>query len=145
MSACTQHTSSKALGTLVNIRERVTEMQEALDSLKQQLGEKSTELSHLLSTMTAKSCQRERASALLGHGGAVLSTMKMMSEQKRMLVENEEDDSELLAVFAEGLTRKSSRIDVMLERAREQLAVAEQEEKETRELAKKTKEQVRIS
>ena len=58
------------------------------------------------------------------------------------MVDNEEDDEELLAVFMEGLDMKSSRLELMLQRAQEQLTAAELEEREARQRMTKAKEQV---
>ena len=81
----------------------------------------------------------ERLKALLGHGSSVLSAMQVVGEQQRLLAENEEDDEELLAVFVD---RQSSRLELLLNRAREQLVVAEREERETKLAMNKTKEEV---
>ena len=58
------------------------------------------------------------------------------------MTENEEDDEELLSVFLDGLGRRSSRLEKLLGRAREQLEAAEEEEKEARKTMIKAKEQV---
>ena len=133
---------SKALDMLQKMRDRVREMEESLNTHKQALEEKSAVSSQLMTSLTAKSCQRERAKAMMGCEGAVLSTMKMVAEQKRILVENEEDDSALLAMFAQGLTKKTSRLEEMLSRATQRLEAAERQEKEARELVKKNRDQV---
>ncbi len=117
-------------------------MQETLESLQQELYNTSQQASSLLKQLTAKSCQLERARALCGQGGVVLSAMRMVSEQKRLMCENEEDDFELLAVFHDRLPRKSSRMDALIEKAKDQLTEAEKEEKLTRDAMMKTKEQV---
>ena len=69
----------------------------------------------------------------------MLSAMQVVGEQQRLLAENEEDDEELLAVFVD---RQSSHLELLLHRAREQLVVAEREERETKLTMNKTKEEV---
>ena len=129
---------------LLKIRDKVREMQESLNIHKKALEEKSAISSQLLASITAKSCQRERTQAMMGCEGAVLSTMKMVAEQKRILVENEEDDSALLAMFAQGLTKKTNRLEEMLSRATQRLEVAEREERAAGELVKKNRDQVTL-
>ena len=133
---------SQALQTLLSIENSVTDMQSSLELLKQQLDTTSTHSNTLLQQLTAKSCQMERVKALSGQGGVVLSAIRMVSEQKRLLSENEEDDKELLAVFFDRLPKKSSRIDALMEKAREQLEESEKEERKARDAMMKTKEQV---
>lgn len=133
---------SKALAMLQNVRDRVKMMQDSHNTHKKELEEKSIVSSQLLDSLTAKSCERERAHALMGREGAVLSTMRRVAEQQRILNDHDEDDGELLAIFAQGLAKKASRLDEMVSRAIEQLAAAEQEEKETFEMTKKNKDQV---
>ena len=136
------HTCRQALAILQGITDSVQDMQCTLENLKQKLNETSLCSTDLQKQVISKSCELERVKALLGQGGAVLSAMRMVSEQKRLLSENEEDDYELLAVFFDRLSRKSSRIDVLMERAQEQLKLAMKEEEETRQAMIKTKEQV---
>ena len=93
----------------------------------------------LLSGLTSKSCQLERLTALLSHGSSVLSAIQVVGEQQRLLAENEEDNEELLAMFVD---RQSSHLELLLHRAREQLVVAEREERETKLAMNKTKEEV---
>ena len=119
-------------------------MKESLKSLKQQLNTTSEQASSLLKQVTATSCQLERTKALCGQGGVVLSAMRMVSEQKRLMSENEEDDFELLAMFYDRLPRKSSRIDALIDKAKTELSEAENEEKLAQEAMMKTKEQVRV-
>lgn len=80
---------------------------------------------------------------MVGSGGPVLSAMRMVAEQKRLLSDNEEDDQELLAVFFNQLPNKGTRIEMLMERAKEKLKLAEKEERETRRAMARTKEQVR--
>ncbi len=69
----------------------------------------------------------------------------MVSEQERQMVENEEDDEELLSMLAEGLGNRTSLLDVHLDRAREAVAAAEQEESEAQRALTHAKEQVSCS
>jgi len=133
------HKHSKALETLHNTQQEVDTMKNTLSELKKRHEEASKLSGTLLSDLTSKSCQLERLKALLGHGSSVLSAMQVVGEQQRLLAENEEDDEELLAVFVD---RQSSRLELLLHRAREQLAVAEREERETKLAMNKTKEEV---
>lgn len=80
---------------------------------------------------------------MVGSGGPVLSAMRMVAEQKRLLSDNEEDDQELLAVFFNQLPNKGTRIEMLMERAKEKLKLVEKEERETRRAMARTKEQVR--
>ena len=114
-------------------------MKTTLSELKKRHEEASKLSATLLSDLTSKSCHLERLKALLGHGSSVLSAMQVVGEQQRLLAENEEDDEELLAVFVD---RQSSRLELLLHRAREQLVVAEREERETKLAVNKTKEEV---
>ena len=133
------HKHSKALETLHNTQQEVDTMKNTLSELKKCHEEASKLSATLLSNLTSKSCQLERLKALLGHGSSVLSAMQVVGEQQRLLAENEEDDEELLAVFVD---RQSSRLELLLHRAREQLVVAEREERETKLAMNKTKEEV---
>jgi len=114
-------------------------MKTTLSELKHKLEAASKLSSTLISELTSKSCQLERLKALLGHGSSVLSAMQMVSEQERLLAENEDDDEELLAVFVD---HRSSRLELMLHRAREQVLAAEEEEREAKLAMDKAKEQV---
>ena len=114
-------------------------MKTTLSELKKRHEEASKLSATLLSDLTSKSCHLERLKALLGHGSSVLSAMQVVGEQQRLLAENEEDDEELLAVFVD---RQSSRLELILHRAREQLVVAEKEERETKLAMNKTKQEV---
>ena len=114
-------------------------MKTTLSELKHKLEAASKLSSTLISELTSKSCQLERLKALLGHGSSVLSAMQMVSEQERLLAENEDDDEELLAVFVD---RRSSRLELMLHRAREQVLAAEEEEREAKLAMDRAKEQV---
>ena len=78
----------------------------------------------------------------MGKEVVVYSAMKMVSEQKRLMSENEEDDNELLAIFYDRLPRKSSRIDALIEKAKSQVEEAEREERDTKVAMMKTKEKV---
>ena len=133
------HKHSKALETLHNTQQEVDTMKNTLSELKKCHEEASKLSATLLSNLTSKSCQLERLKALLGHGSSVLSAMQVVGEQQRLLAENEDDDEELLAVFVD---RQSSRLELLLHRAREQLVVAEREERETKLAMNKTKEEV---
>lgn len=119
-------------------------MQSTLDSLKHKLQHTSQQSSTLLQHVTNKSCQLERARALQGTSGPVYSAMKMVSEQRRLLSDNEEDDRELLAVFIDQLMDKATRISSLMERALDKLERAEREEEETRRAMNKAKEQVHV-
>ncbi len=66
----------------------------------------------------------------------------MVAEQERQMVDNEEDDEELLSVFLEGLEKRTSRVDVLLNRAKEAVAAAEGEDREARLAMTRAKEQV---
>jgi len=114
-------------------------MKTTLSQLKHKLEAANKLSSTLISELTSKSCQLERLKALLGHGSSVLSAMQMVSEQERLLAENEDDDEELLAVFVD---RRSSRLELMLHRAREQVLAAEEEEREAKLAMDRAKEQV---
>ena len=133
------HTCSKALETYRSIQCEVGTMKTTLSELKHKLEAASKLSSTLISELTSKSCQLERLKALLGHGSSVLSAMQMVSEQERLLAENEDDDEELLAVFVD---RRSSRLELMLHRAREQVLAAEEEEREAKLAMDRAKEQV---
>ena len=133
---------SHALSTLESVAVSVKDMESSLDSFRHQLSVTSQQSSSLLRQLIATSCQLERARALCGPGGVVLSAMRMVSEQKRQMSENEENDYELLSVFYDRLPQKSSRIDAMMEKARQELIEAENEEKLTKDAMMKTKEQV---
>ena len=133
---------SQALQTLHSVKELVSEMQSSLETLKKDLSSTSQCSSSLLKELTAKSCKLERLRAISGEGGVVYSAMKMVSEQKRLMSENEEDDNELLAIFYDRLPRKSSRIDALIEKAKSQVEEAEREERDTKVAMMKTKEKV---
>ena len=127
---------SCALETLHATQQEAEEMKNTLKKLRQQ-HEKASQLSeNFLRDLTAKSCQLERLKAILGQGSSVLSAMQMVAEQERMLLENEEDDEELLAVFVD---RRSSRLEALLLKAKEQLRVAEEEENEAKQSMIKSK------
>lgn len=78
----------------------------------------------------------------LGNGSAVLSAMHMVSEQERRMQENEDDDEELLSMFPDGLGKRTSRMEVLLGRAKEAVATAESEEREAQLAMTRLKEQV---
>ena len=120
---------TKALETLWKTHEEAEQMEETLKELRQKHENAGKSSSNLLSQLTAKSCQLERLKALLGNGSSVLSAIQMVREQERLLVENEDDDEELLAVF---MDRKSSRLEALLQKAKEQLQRTEAEEKEAK-------------
>ena len=131
------------MNTLQNIEDSVKEMQSLLDNLKKKLSETSRHSSDLMKQVTQKSCQLERVKAMLEQSGPVFSAMKMVSEQRQLISENEDDDRELLAVFYDRLSCKSSRIDALISRTTAQLKKAEKEEKETHKAMITSKEQVR--
>ena len=120
---------AKALETLQKTFEEAEQMKNTLKELRQKHENAGKLSSRLLTELTAKSCQLERLKALLGHGSSVLSAIQMVREQERLLVENEDDDEELLAVF---MDRKSSRLETLLQKARDQFQRAEAEEKEAK-------------
>ena len=128
---------SKALETIGNTQQEVEVMKTTVKELRLKHEEASHSSSSLLQELTAKSCQLERLKALLGHGSSVLSAMQMVGEQERLLAENEEDDEELLALFVD---RRSSRYDTLLQKAKEQLHLAEVEEQRAKQTMMKSKE-----
>lgn len=132
------------MNTLQSIEDSVKEMQTLLDSLKEKLTETSCHSSDLMKSVTLKSCQLERLKAVLGESGPVFSAMRMVSEQRQLLSENEDDDKELLAVFFNRLTCKSSRIDALIQKTTEQLKLAQKEEQDSRKAVVTSKEQVTI-
>ena len=127
---------SKALETVRNTQREVSVMKNTVKELKQKHEEASHLSSTLLCELRAKSCQLEQLKALLGEGSSVLSAMQMVKEQERLLMENEEDD-ELLALFGD---RHSSRHDALLQKLREQVALAESEEQAAKQRMMKSKE-----
>lgn len=128
---------SKALSTLGSTQEQVEEMRNALKELKHQHDQASKLSDQLLKSVTLKSCQLEKLKALMGQSSSVLSAMQMVNEQERQLMENEEDDEELLALF---LDRQTTRLEALLVKAKEHLGVAEKEESESRKAMIKSKE-----
>ena len=128
---------SKALATLSNTKEQAGELKNALRELRQQHDQASKLSEKLLKSLTLKSCQLEKLKALMGQSSSVLSAMQMVSEQERQLVENEEDDEELLALF---MDRQITRLETLLIKAKERLKVAEAEESEARQAMIKSKE-----
>ena len=120
---------TQALETLQRTLEEAEQMKSTLKNLRQKHESASKLSSNLLTKLTAKSCQLERLKALLGHGSSVLSAIQMVREQERLLMENEDGDEELLAVF---MDRRSSRSETLLQMAKEQVQRAEVEEKETK-------------
>ena len=119
---------TKTLETLRRTFEGAEQMKGTLKELRQKHESAGKSSSNLLSQLTTKSCQLERLKALLGNGSSVLSAIQMAREQERLLVENE-DDEELLAVF---MDRKNSRLEALLQKAKEQLRRTEAEEKEAK-------------
>ena len=128
---------SKALTTLTSIRKQAEEMKTTLKELKLRHEESSKLADSLLKSLTSKSCQLEKLKALMGQSSSVLSAMQMVSEQERQLVENEEDDEELLALF---MDKQTTRLETLLVRAKEQVRVAEEEEREAKKSMIKSKE-----
>ena len=120
---------TQTLETLQKTLEEADLMKTTLKELRQKHENAGKLSSSLLSELTAKSCQLERFKALFGNGSSVLSAIQMVREQERLLVENEDDDEELLAVF---MDRKSSRLETLLQKAKEQFQRAEAEEKEAK-------------
>lgn len=127
---------SKALATLESTQEQAEEMKNTLKELRQKQDQASMLSEKLLKALTLKSCQLEKLKALLGQSSSVLSAMQMVSEQERQLIENEEDDEELLALF---MDRQTTRLEALLVRAKERLRVAEQEESEAKKVMMKFK------
>ncbi len=128
---------SKALATLSNTQEQAEELKTALRELRQQHDQASKLSEKLLRSLTLKSCQLEKLKALMGQSSSVLSAMQMVNEQERQLVENEEDDEELLALF---MDRQMTRLETLLIKAKERLRVAEAEESEAKRAMMKSKE-----
>lgn len=120
---------TKALATLQRTFEEAEQMKETLKELRQKHENAGKSSSSLLSQLTTKSCQLERLKALLGNGSSVLSAIQMVREQERLLMDNEDDDEELLAVF---MDRKNSQLEALIRKAKEQLQAAEAEEKEAK-------------
>ena len=120
---------TKALATLQRTFEEAEQMKETLKELRQKHENAGKSSSSLLSQLTTKSCQLERLKALLGNGSSVLSAIQMVREQERLLMDNEDDDEELLAVF---MDRKNSQLEALIRKAKEQLLTAEAEEKEAK-------------
>ena len=128
---------SRALAALSNTREQAGEMKSTLRELRHRYEQSSKLSDKLLKSLTLKSCQLEKLRALTGQSSSVLSAMQMVSQQERQLVENEEDDEELLAVF---MDRQTTRLETLLVCAREQLRHAEREEAEAKQAMVKSKE-----
>ena len=128
---------SKALETIRNTQQEVSVMKNTVKELKQKYEEASRLSSTLLCELTAKSCQLEQLKALLGEGSSVLSAMQMVREQERLLIENEEDDDELLALFGD---HPSSHYDALLQKLIEQVTFAENEEQAAKQRMVKSKE-----
>jgi hypothetical protein len=120
---------TKALATLQRTFEEAEQMKDTLKELRQKHENAGKSSSNLLSQLTTKSCQLERLKALLGNGSSVLSAIQMVREQERLLMENEDDDEELLAVFKD---RRGSRLETLFQKAKEQLQRSEAEEKEAK-------------
>ncbi len=120
---------TKALATLQRTFEEAEQMKETLKELRQKHENAGDSSSNLLSQLTAKSCQLERLKALLGNGSSVLSAIQMVREQERLLMDNEDDDEELLAVFRD---RRNSRLESLFQKAKEHLQRSEAEEKEAK-------------
>ena len=120
---------TQALEALQKTLEKAELMKATLKELRQKHENAGKLSSSLLSELTGKSCQLERLKALLGNGSSVLSAIQMVREQERLLVENEDDDEELLAVF---MDRKRSRLETLHQKAKEQFQRAEAEEKEAK-------------
>ena len=116
----------KALETLQKTFEEAEQMKKTLKELRQKHDNAGKLSNTLLVQLTAKSCQVERLKALLGQGSSVLSAIQIVREQERLLAENEDDDEELLAV---SMDRKTSRLETLLQKARDHFQTAEAEEK----------------
>lgn len=120
---------TKALATLQRTFEEAEQMKETLKELQQKHENAGKSSSNLLSQLTTKSCQLERRKALLGNGSSVLSAIQMVREQERLLMDNEDDDEELLAVF---MDRKNSQLEALVRKAKDQLQKSEAEEEEAK-------------
>lgn len=142
---CVKHTESvrdrenlsKAVATLNSTRDQAEEMKNTLRELRQQHDQASKLSDELLKSLTLKSCQLEKLKALMGQSSSVLNAMQMVSEQERQLVENDEDDEELLAVF---MDKQTTRLETLLAKARENVTGLQQEEGEARHAMTKSKE-----
>ena len=142
---CVKHTESmkdrenlsKAVATLNSTRDQAEEMKNTLRELRQQHDQASKLSDELLKSLTLKSCQLEKLKAHMGQSSSVLNAMQMVSEQERQLVENDEDDEELLAVF---MDKQTTRLETLLAKARENVREAQLEEDEAKHTMTKSKE-----
>ena len=85
----------------------------------------------------------EQSKALLGHCSPVLSAMQMVKEHDRQVAEGEDRGEELLALFGDGKGTRSSRHEVLIQRVRESLLRAEEEEQVAKKAMMETKQQAR--
>ena len=88
--------------------------------------------------------QVERMQALLGCGTTVMNAIQMAADQDREMDMNFDEDEDLLALAAEVLGKKASRLEFKLGKAREEVEAAEAEEKRMIVALKKAREQVSL-
>ncbi|KAL5457324.1 hypothetical protein EMCRGX_G034572 [Ephydatia muelleri] len=130
-----------ALQTLRSIQQEVEEMKARLNELSQQLEVSSKLSATLLGELTTKACEVEQSKALLGHCSAVLSAMQMVKDHDRQVAEGEDKGEELLALFGDGKGPRTTRLEVLVQRVKESLVRAEEEEEVAKKMVTETRQQ----
>ena len=126
----------KVLAALHNTHEQVMQLKTRLKELRQHHDHVSKLAGTFLNSLTSKSCQLENLKAVRGESSSVYSAMLMVSEQERKMVEADDDD-ELLVLC---MNKKASRLEDILQKARDHVRVAKCEEMEAKISMNKSKE-----
>lgn len=88
-----------------------------------------------------QACEVEQSKALLGHCSAVLSAMQMVKDHDRQVAEGEDKGEELLALFGDGKGPRTTRLEVLVQRVKESLVRAEEEEEVAKKMVTETRQQ----
>ena len=133
---------TNALDALEKISKDVESLKQALDEIRANCKEAGKKSGSLMDALSRKTCELEVLRARQGQESSVLSAMRMVADQERGLMEYEDDEA-LLELLVNDSGRRSSRLDTLLQRTREQLEEALQEEAELSAEVSKLKEGVK--
>ena len=95
-----------------------------------------------LGYQSANWAQVEKMQALLGSGTTVMNAIQMAADQEREMDMNFDEDEDMLALAAEVLGKKASRLEFKLGQARNDVVATEAKEKKMVVALKKAREQV---